>query len=177
MTEEIVRFYSELKRRKVIRVGMFYAFGAFALLQIGDVAFEPLELPPWALRSLIYAVILGFPFTLLMAWFFDLTRHGFRRDPFDLRATGEYTTFAPATEFGNTASIAVLLEISQSDRLLAGNPLLARSIRNRFPYIDPLNHLQVELLKAHREGSDSPKVLRGLQLTINGISAGLRNSG
>lgn len=75
------------------------------------------------------------------------------------------------------SSIAILLDILQSDRLLAGNPLLARSIQNRFPYIDPLNHFQVELLKAHREGSENPKVLRGLQLTINGVSAGLRNSG
>jgi phosphoenolpyruvate carboxylase len=74
-------------------------------------------------------------------------------------------------------SISALLDISLSDQLLADNLLLARSIENRFPYIDPLNHLQVELLKAHREGSDNPKVLRGLQLTINGISAGLRNSG
>ena len=75
------------------------------------------------------------------------------------------------------ASKAVLLQISGSDELLATNPLLARSIRNRFPYIDPLNHLQVELLKAHRDKSEDPKVLRGLLLTINGISAGLRNSG
>ena len=74
-------------------------------------------------------------------------------------------------------SISVLLEILQTDELLEGNPLLNRSIRNRFPYVDPLNHLQVELLKAHRLGSDDPKVLRGLQLTINGLSAGLRNSG
>ncbi len=75
------------------------------------------------------------------------------------------------------SSIAALLEISQSQELLAGNPLLARSIQNRFPYIDPLNHLQVELLKAHRKKSQNPKVLRGLLITINGISAGLRNSG
>lgn len=75
------------------------------------------------------------------------------------------------------ASIGALLQIVEADELLAGNPLLARSIQNRFPYIDPLNHLQVELLKAHREGSSNPKVLRGLQITINGISAGLRNSG
>ena len=74
-------------------------------------------------------------------------------------------------------TIALLLEITGSDRLLAGNTLLERSIRNRFPYIDPLNHVQVDLLKAHRQGSDNPKILRGLQLTINGISAGLRNSG
>ena len=75
------------------------------------------------------------------------------------------------------ASIMALLNITETDRLLEGNPLLARSIQNRFPYIDPLNHLQVELLKAHRGKSDNPKILRGLQLTINGISAGLRNSG
>ncbi|HKJ73800.1 MAG TPA: phosphoenolpyruvate carboxylase [Alphaproteobacteria bacterium] len=75
------------------------------------------------------------------------------------------------------ASISALLDITECDELLAGNPLLARSIQNRFPYIDPLNHLQVELLKAHRAGSANPKVFRGLQLTINGISAGLRNSG
>ena len=75
------------------------------------------------------------------------------------------------------ATIAALLDITQSETLLADNPLLTRSIENRFPYIDPLNHLQVELLKAYRGKSDNPKVLRGLQLTINGISAGLRNSG
>jgi phosphoenolpyruvate carboxylase len=54
---------------------------------------------------------------------------------------------------------------------------LLRSIRNRFPYLDPLNHVQVELLKLHRAHSSSEKVLTGIQLTINGISAGLRNSG
>ncbi|MDH3700979.1 MAG: phosphoenolpyruvate carboxylase [Alphaproteobacteria bacterium] len=75
------------------------------------------------------------------------------------------------------ASISALMDIFENDQLLDGNPLLARSIQNRFPYIDPLNHMQVELLKAYREGSPDPKVLRGLLLTINGISAGLRNSG
>ena len=61
--------------------------------------------------------------------------------------------------------------------LLEGNPLLARSIRNRFPYLDPLNHVQVELLKRHRAPNPEEQVLRGIQLTINGIAAGLRNSG
>ncbi len=75
------------------------------------------------------------------------------------------------------ASIDALLQITENDTLLAGNPLLSRSISNRFPYLDPLNHLQVNLLKAYRADSEDPKVLRGIQLTINGISAGLRNSG
>jgi phosphoenolpyruvate carboxylase len=80
------------------------------------------------------------------------------------------------------ASIETLLDIMGQGRLLQGNPLLERSIRNRFPYLDPLNHVQVELLKVHREEPVDGKtadeqVLRGIQLTINGISAGLRNSG
>jgi phosphoenolpyruvate carboxylase len=74
-------------------------------------------------------------------------------------------------------SIETLLTIMGHDRLLQGNPLLERSIRNRFPYLDPLNHVQVELLQAHRAHSTDEQVLRGIQLTINGISAGLRNSG
>ena len=63
------------------------------------------------------------------------------------------------------------------DRLLQGNPLLERSVRHRFPYLDPLNHVQVELLRAHRAQNPDEQVLRGIQLTINGISAGLRNTG
>lgn len=75
------------------------------------------------------------------------------------------------------ASIDVLLEISGNEKLLQTNPLLERSIQNRFPYLDPMNHIQVEMLKLYRKRSEDPKVLRGIQLTINGIAAGLRNSG
>jgi len=74
-------------------------------------------------------------------------------------------------------SIAMLLDITGKAKLLEDNPLLDRSIRNRFPYLDPLNHVQVEFLKAHRAHPGEAKVLEGIQLTINGISAGLRNSG
>ena len=65
----------------------------------------------------------------------------------------------------------------QQPHLLAHNPLLLRSIRNRFPYLDPLNHVQVELLKLHRGRATSEKVLTGIQLTIHGVSAGLRHPG
>ncbi|MBR1285644.1 phosphoenolpyruvate carboxylase [Bradyrhizobium sp. AUGA SZCCT0177] len=73
--------------------------------------------------------------------------------------------------------IDLLLKIMQQERLLQSNPLLERSIRNRFPYLDPLNHVQVELLKEHRAQNPDEQVLRGIQITINGVSAGLRNSG
>jgi phosphoenolpyruvate carboxylase len=75
------------------------------------------------------------------------------------------------------SSIDKLLEIMGQQRLLESNPPLERSIRNRFPYLDPLNHVQVELLKEHRAQNMDEQVLRGIQITINGISAGLRNSG
>jgi Phosphoenolpyruvate carboxylase len=55
--------------------------------------------------------------------------------------------------------------------------LLARSIKNRFPYLDPLNHIQIELLKRHRAGDTDERVVQAIHLTINGIAAGLRNSG
>ena len=80
-------------------------------------------------------------------------------------------------EAEHARAVEAVLSISGHDRLLADNPLLERSIRNRFPYIDPLNHLQIDLLRKHRAGVDDPKILRGIQLTINGIAAGLRNSG
>ncbi|MGF7173910.1 phosphoenolpyruvate carboxylase [Azospirillum doebereinerae] len=74
-------------------------------------------------------------------------------------------------------SIDALLAISGQTALLESNPLLARSIRNRFPYLDPLNHVQVELLKRHRSSDSGEQIARGIHLTINGIAAGLRNSG
>jgi phosphoenolpyruvate carboxylase len=67
--------------------------------------------------------------------------------------------------------------ITERSELLADNPTLARSIRNRFPYLDPLNHLQVELLRRHRADGGDERLLRAIHLTINGVAAGLRNSG
>jgi phosphoenolpyruvate carboxylase len=75
------------------------------------------------------------------------------------------------------ASIEALLDIMGQERLLQGNPLLERSVRQRFPYLDPLNHVQVELLREHRAQNPDEQILRGIQITINGISAGLRNTG
>jgi phosphoenolpyruvate carboxylase len=75
------------------------------------------------------------------------------------------------------ATVRNLLAISGHEHLLQSNPLLARSIRNRFPYLDPLNHIQVELLSRYRSGDRDERTQRGIHLTINGIAAGLRNSG
>ncbi|WP_119422028.1 phosphoenolpyruvate carboxylase [Desertibaculum subflavum] len=75
------------------------------------------------------------------------------------------------------ASVDAVLAITGQTALLATNPSLVRSIQNRFPYIDPLNHVQIELLRRHRAGDADPAVVQGIHLSINGIAAGLRNSG
>jgi phosphoenolpyruvate carboxylase len=71
---------------------------------------------------------------------------------------------------------AIALVTGEKQRL-ASNPALARSIRHRFPYIDPLHHLQVELVRRWRQGQSDERERRGIHLAINGIAAGLRNTG
>ncbi|WP_280356453.1 phosphoenolpyruvate carboxylase [Nocardia otitidiscaviarum] len=74
-------------------------------------------------------------------------------------------------------TVRVHAAITGSDELLADNPALAESIRNRFPYLEPLNQMQVELLRRRRAGDDSELVERGILLTMNGLATALRNSG
>ena len=75
------------------------------------------------------------------------------------------------------STMDALRTILGQDRPLENSPHLARSIRNRFPYLDPLNHMQIELLKRYRAGDTDENVVTGIHLTINGLAAGLRNSG
>ncbi len=77
----------------------------------------------------------------------------------------------------HAATVSALLEITGRVDLVDDNPPLARSIRNRIPYLDPLNHLQVELLRRYRAGQTDERTKRAIHLTINGLAAGLRNSG
>lgn len=67
--------------------------------------------------------------------------------------------------------------ITDSPTPLSDNPMLDRSLRNRYPYLDPLHVMQVDLLRRFRDGDDDELVVRGIQLSINAIATGLRNSG
>jgi phosphoenolpyruvate carboxylase len=78
-------------------------------------------------------------------------------------------------EWHRTADALAL--ITGNKQRLAGNPALQRSIHHRFPYIDPLHHLQVELVRRYRSGQTDERVRRGIHISINGIAAGLRNTG
>ena len=74
-------------------------------------------------------------------------------------------------------TVAALQMITGDKQRLTNNAALQRSIRHRFPYIDPLHHLQVELVRRYREGQTDERVRRGIHISINGIAAGLRNTG
>ena len=67
--------------------------------------------------------------------------------------------------------------ITGAKQRLEGNDDMRRSIRHRFPYIDPLHHLQVELMRRYRAGEGSELIQRGIHISINGVAAGLRNTG
>jgi phosphoenolpyruvate carboxylase len=80
-----------------------------------------------------------------------------------------------AAEWQRTVDALAL--ITGERQRLAGNPALERSLRHRFPYIDPLHHLQVELVRRYRAGSADDLARQGIHMAINGISAALRNTG
>ncbi|HEY6512430.1 MAG TPA: phosphoenolpyruvate carboxylase [Burkholderiaceae bacterium] len=109
----------------------------------------------------------------------------------DLGIAARYVELVEDTRLGKRVFAAIegewqrvsdaLAQITGEPRRLAGNPSLARSIEHRFPYLDPLNHLQVELMRRYRardEGEPvNERVQRGIHISINGIAAGLRNTG
>ena len=72
------------------------------------------------------------------------------------------------------STVAMLDAILGTSQRLADNPTLARSISHRFPYITPLNHLQIDLIRRWRAGQTEEKVQRGILISINGVAAGLR---
>jgi phosphoenolpyruvate carboxylase len=74
-------------------------------------------------------------------------------------------------------SVSAVLAITGQSSLLEKNQVLARSIRLRNPYVDPMHLIQVDLLRRKRSGEDTPEVNRAIAATISGISAGLRNTG
>ncbi|MBY6705396.1 phosphoenolpyruvate carboxylase [Rhodococcus sp. BP-241] len=105
----------------------------------------------------------------------------------DLGLAARYSELVPDEQLRKTVfdmistehakTVSMYLKITGHDGLLDDNPALARSVFNRFPYLEPLNHLQVELLAQLRAGDDREQVKRGILLTMNGLATALRNSG
>ena len=74
------RFLSELKRRNVLRVAAFYAAAGWLLVQIATQVLPVFDVPTWTMRIVVVAVVLGFPFALVFAWFYELTPQGLKRE-------------------------------------------------------------------------------------------------
>lgn len=105
----------------------------------------------------------------------------------DLGLAARYAELVPDAELRERVFTMIAAEhartldmytrITGTDDLLADNDALKRSVYNRFPYLEPLNLMQVELLKRFRGGEDTPEIRRAIQLTMNGLATALRNSG
>jgi phosphoenolpyruvate carboxylase len=138
-------------------------------------------------RTLLRAMLKEWPFfsTLLSNMDMVLSKT-------DLALASRYASLVPDRKlrhaiFSRIAAehektLEALWMITGSRERLANNPTLARSIKNRIPYLDPLNHLQVELIKRNRSQNNQGRepdirVHRGIHLSINGVAAGLRNTG
>jgi phosphoenolpyruvate carboxylase len=91
------------------------------------------------------------------------------------RSLGERVFAKISEEFERT--LRMILRVRAQARLLESNPVMARSIRLRNPYVDPISLIQVDLLRRKRAGEASEQLDYALSATINGISAGLRNTG
>src|SRR5437868_13448490 len=83
-------FFAELKRRNVYKVAVAYAIVGWLLVQVATQVFPFFEIPNWAVRLIVLAIVIGFPIALIMAWAFELTPEGIKRtddvDPFDSRS-------------------------------------------------------------------------------------------
>lgn len=101
------RFVEELRRRRVFRVGAIYAVTAFAAFQVVDVVFPALHLPEWTVTLTVVAGLLGYPVTLVLAWFLDLTPEGLRRTPPPERPLAEPTARFRVRRIGLAAALSV----------------------------------------------------------------------
>ncbi|MGA9061281.1 MAG: phosphoenolpyruvate carboxylase [Terracidiphilus sp.] len=140
------------------------------------------DAPPGANLCLLQTMAREFPL------FIDLLRNvEMALGKADLGTARLYSTLVPdaklreriydllETEFHRT--VRALLAATRQTELLQSNQVLAHSIKLRNPYIDPMHLIQVDMLRRKRAGEDTPEVNRAIAATINGISAGLRNTG
>jgi phosphoenolpyruvate carboxylase len=82
-----------------------------------------------------------------------------------------------AVEAEHALAVEQVLRITGESELLGSDPVLRQTLRTRETYLVPLHHLQVELLLRRRAGEEDPLLARALLLTVNGVAAGMRNTG
>src|SRR5680860_1675998 len=78
-SNRFLKFWNELKRRKVVKVIIIYASTTFILLQLVSILIEPLHLPPWVMTFFVVLLLVGFPIVIILSWIFDITPQGVER--------------------------------------------------------------------------------------------------
>jgi hypothetical protein len=97
-----MRFFAELKRRKVIQTAVLYAVSAWVLLQVAELLLDMLEVPRWGLKLVFVLLLIGFPLALLLSWMHQLTPSGLQRES----APKPPPTGAPASQTSTAAPSA-----------------------------------------------------------------------
>jgi len=122
-------FWSELRRRKVVKAAIVYVVVAWLLIQIAEVIFEPLRLPDWSLTLVIVLAALGFPLAVVLAWAFELSPEGLQRDrkssdsapqspAAPRQADGEHTAFSSSKSRSDTRRAIAVLPLTN----MSGDP-------------------------------------------------------
>lgn len=107
------KFFAELKRRKVYRVALAYIVAGWALAQGVAQVFPVFDIPNWAVRLVIVAIVLGFPIALVLSWIYDFTRHGIKR-----------TDDPPTPGYGAAGKIDIGPAVGSNDRSIAVLPFI-----------------------------------------------------
>src|SRR5438046_4124441 len=113
-------FFAELKRRKVYSVAVTYAVVGWLLIQVVTQVFPPFEIPNWAERLVILAIIIGFPIALVFAWIYDFTRHGIVRTE-DAQPEAKLDIIEPTSSTEKSIAVLPFSDLSpQSDHAYFG---------------------------------------------------------
>jgi tetratricopeptide (TPR) repeat protein len=114
------RLWQELRRRQVVRAGVVYALVAWLLAQVADLVLDNFNAPEWMMQSFLYLLVAGFPVALVIAWAFELTPRGLRRElpasttsaAKDHALTTSSTLLTYAVWAGAVAGLAVIILLS-----------------------------------------------------------------
>jgi TolB-like protein/Tfp pilus assembly protein PilF len=142
-------FFAELKRRHVIRIAVFYGAGAWLILQVADVVLEVVEAPEGSLRLIAIILALGFPFALVLAWAFEITPEGIKRDAAVDRSTHDSGQAARKLDIATIAVLALAILLLLWDNLRvheARTPVVSDDARPAVPMSDGPRDLSIAVL-------------------------------
>ncbi|MFT7564821.1 MAG: hypothetical protein ACI8ZT_002482, partial [Bacteroidia bacterium] len=117
-----MNFFEELKRRNVFRVGIAYGIAAWIVLQVGDLVFENIGAPEWMIKSLMFLVLLGFIAALIIAWAYEMTPEGIKKESDVVRDESVTHHTAKKLDYITLGAVLLLLGFMVLDRFVLEQP-------------------------------------------------------